>query len=783
MEQSTELLDLQKRCSEMVQREHHEYATPEHLLYALCDDDVFARVFMLFTLEYPGVMKIELDSYLQMLEKLDTTAEPDTIEFSSNMQIIYGAALQTAQFSGCSTMTIAHLVGALLKLDDNCFAYSVLTSHIEDTTGFLAALAESYGSGKREEELDGEAVYDTEEEYSLEDLFDDNNAYAASDDKTAPWRNFVTDITEMLRRDPGCRNPLIGREAELERTIQVLCRCEKNNPLHVGEPGVGKTALVYGLARRIIEGRVPERLQGSSMFLLDLGSMLADTQYRGDFEKRIKMVMEGIKELSLQAAQKGMGTAIVYIDEIHNIVGAGQIGESSLDAANMLKPYLEGGTVRFIGSTTYAEFNRHFSKSPGMIRRFQQIDIPEPSVDDTIQILEGLRSRYEDYHHVVYEAGVFEHAVRMADRYINDRFLPDKAIDLIDEAGAFVEVRGKREEGIEDAPEAAGIVTRQLINDVLARICKVTSFADDEDDTAALAELDTRIKGRIYGQDEAVQQVVEAVQMSRAGLLDDGKPVASFLFVGPTGVGKTEVARVLAQELSLELIRFDMSEYAEKHTVAKLIGSPAGYVGYEDGGLLVDAVRKNPHCVLLFDEIEKAHPDVFNIFLQMMDYARLTDNKGRKADFRHAVIIMTSNAGAQFASQASVGFGGSVSRGEAMLTTVRKTFKPEFIARLSATVVFHDMDAHMAEMIFDKKLREFSEKLAARHVTMTLMPAARQQLIAEGYTLKTGAREMDRVIAQHLKPLFTRAILFGDLKNGGEATVDLTSTKNYIIKI
>ncbi|MDO4211904.1 MAG: AAA family ATPase [Bacteroidales bacterium] len=776
----------------MVHREHHEYATPEHLLYALCDDEVFARVFMLFTLEYPEVMKGELDSYLQMLEKLDTIADPDTIEFSSNMQIIYSAALQTAQFSGCSTMTIPHLVGALLKLDDNCYAYSVLTSHIEDTTGFLAALAESYGSGKLEEEEDID--WDAINEALPDDLFGNNNDFAASTDNSAPWRKFVTDITEMLRKDPGCRNPLIGREAELERTIQVLCRCDKNNPLHVGEPGVGKTALVYGLARRILEGRVPERLQDSSMFLLDLGSMLADTQYRGDFEKRIKMVMEGISELSQQAASRGKGAAIVYIDEIHNIVGAGQIGENSLDAANMLKPYLESGTIRFIGSTTYAEFNRHFSKSPGMIRRFQQIDIPEPSVDDTIQILEGLRSRYETYHGVVYDKGVLEHAVRMADRYINDRFLPDKAIDLIDEAGAFVEVRGKREEvrdsgqetiedAIEDAPEAAGIVTRQLINDVLARICKVTSFADDEDDTASLADLDTRIKGRIYGQDEAVQQVVEAVQMSRAGLLDDGKPVASFLFVGPTGVGKTEVARVLAQELNLELIRFDMSEYAEKHTVAKLIGSPAGYVGYEDGGLLVDAVRKNPHCVLLFDEIEKAHPDVFNIFLQMMDYARLTDNKGRKADFRHAVIIMTSNAGAQFASQASVGFSGGVSRGEAMLTTVKKTFKPEFIARLSATVVFHDMDAHMAEMIFDKKLREFSEKLAAKHVTMTLTPAARQQLLTEGFTQKTGAREMDRVIAQHLKPLFTRAILFGDLKNGGDATVDYSPESGYSIDV
>lgn len=726
----------------------HDILTPEHILRVLIDDPQFREAVLFVDIDLEAIATY-LDDFLATLDTVDDfpdyepvegladDASESGIDLSYMLMRAYEHADAHAQSSGSDYVTVPLFVNAILSLGPDSPAVIALQAYA-DCTALLEALTAHYGSGRT-------LPPGTAGAPSLS---------GKAGGEASPWRSLVTCITQQLRERPDSRGPFIGREAELERTIQVLCRCDKNNPLHVGEPGVGKTALVYGLARRINEGRVPERLKGSEIYLLDLGSMLADTQYRGDFEKRIKLVMEGV-------AEEGKG--IVYIDEIHNLIGAGRIGEGSFDAANMLKPYLEGGAIRFIGSTTYGEFNRHFAKSPGIVRRFQKIDIAEPSVDDAVQILEGLRARYETFHGVVYEAGVFEHAVRMADRYINDRFLPDKAIDLIDEAGAQLEA-------LRD--ERTAVCTKALIDEVLARICNVSSFADSDDDTAALADLDPRIKGRIYGQDEAVRQVVEAVQMSRAGLLDDNKPVASFLFVGPTGVGKTEVARVLAQELNLELIRFDMSEYAEKHTVAKLIGSPAGYVGYDDGGLLTDAVRKTPHCVLLFDEIEKAHPDVFNIFLQMMDYARLTDNKGRKTDFRHAVIIMTSNAGAQFASQASVGFANSVSSGEAMLRTVRKTFKPEFIARLSATVVFRDMDATMAEMILDKKLGELSARLATKGVTMTLSPAARAALLSEGFTRKTGAREMDRVIAQHLKPLFTRAILFGALREGGAATVE-----------
>ena len=568
----------------------------------------------------------------------------------------------------------------------------------------------------------------------------------------APWRKLVTCVNDTY----ADHNPLIGREAELERTMQVLCRKDKNNPLHVGEPGVGKTALIYGLTALIERGAVPERLRGARVYMMDMGTMVAGTQFRGDFEKRIKMVMEGL-------AQEG--NAILCIDEIHNLIGAGRNGDASLDASNMLKPYLESGAIRFIGSTTYDEYNRYIAKQKSLVRRFQQIDIAEPSVDDAIRIVEGLRPSYEKFHGVKYAAGVVEFAVRSAAKHIRDRFLPDKAIDLIDEAGAYRETHPL-------TTQKRQTVDRRLVTDILARVCKIDAEALKEQSNDALRTLESDIKKEIFGQDEAVDRVVEAVQMSKAGLADDTKPMASLLFVGPTGVGKTEVARVLSERMGMKLVRFDMSEYAEKHAVAKLIGSPAGYVGYEDGGLLTAAVRKTPNCVLLFDEIEKAHPDIFNIFLQMMDYAALTDNHGERADFRNAVIIMTSNAGAQYASRASIGFTGSVSRGDAMLTTVKKTFKPEFINRLTDIVVFHDMSREMASLILDKKLAQLQTKLSAKNVTLHLSAEARELLLTKGFTPEYGARELDRVIGSMLKPLLMREILFGKLKKGGEFNVE-----------
>ena len=485
-----------------------------------------------------------------------------------------------------------------------------------------------------------------------------------------------------------------------------------------------------------------------------MGTLLAGTQFRGDFENRIKQIMDGV--------QKEGNNNIVYIDEIHTLVGAGATSDSAMDASNMLKPYLESGTIRFIGSTTYEEYNRHFSRSKGLIRRFQQIDIPEPSISETANIIRQLQPRYEAFHRVIYDDDAITFAVEASAKHINDRFLPDKAIDLIDEAGAAMEIEEKRNP-----------IGKKEIAEVLSKTCKVDALSvAEEDDYKKLESLASRMLAQIYGQDEAIRQVVESVQMSRAGLLDDNKPLASLLFVGPTGVGKTEVARVLARELGIELLRFDMSEYTEKHTVAKLIGSPAGYVGYEDGGLLTDAIRKSPNCVLLLDEIEKAHQDIYNILLQVMDYARLTDNKGRHADFRNVVLIMTSNAGAQFASH-KIGFNNNVSRGDAMMKAVKRTFKPEFLNRLSGAVVFHDMDREMATLILKKKLRELDTKLDAKQVKMTLTTDAFDYLLKEGFTPEYGAREMDRVISQQLKPLLMREILFGNLKNGGTISIGI----------
>ncbi len=702
----------------------HQFVTPEHLLFALLGQRAFQEALECFT-ESTKELSNKLLEYLNSMERMPDLGDgAPTINMSQQMEQMIIRANSQVESSSAERVDVPHMVSAMLQLSDSQANYLLTNTVDGDTPNFLSILVSQY------EENDAMAEEGEEREEEA-------------------WRTQVVCLNDNV----ASYNPLIGREEELERTIQVLCRKEKNNPLHVGEPGVGKTALVIGLAARIVEGRVPPRLRNSRIYQLDLGNLLAGTQFRGDFEKRIKTIMEGVKR---------EGNAIVYIDEIHNLVGAGRTGDGSMDASNMLKPYLEGGDIRFIGSTTYEEYNRYFSRSRGIVRRFQQIDINEPSVEETVNILKGLRPKYEEFHHVTYPDETIEYAVNASAKHVNDRFLPDKAIDLIDEAGAYREIH---------PVEGSDVVDKALIADILAKICKVDAMAMKDDDTANMETLLERVSASIYGQDEAVRQVVEAIQMAKAGLLEDDKPLASLLFVGPTGVGKTEVAKVLAREMGVQLVRFDMSEYTEKHTVAKLIGSPAGYVGYEDGGLLTDAIRKTPNCVLLLDEIEKAHPDIYNILLQVMDYAKLTDNKGRKADFRNVVLIMTSNAGAQYAAQASVGFGDRVPAGEAMMRQVKRTFKPEFINRLSATVVFNDMDRTMASLILDKKLRELDAKLAARKVTMKLGRDAREMLLTKGFTREYGGREIDRVIAHDLKPLLMREILFGRLKNGGTVTL------------
>ena len=712
----------------------NEFVTPEHLLLALTGLENFA-----LSLQTSGGNVARLNA-----ELVDVVTKMETVpvdwnqlpNHSMQMELLLDNAHKLAMLAEVQVVQVPHLVMALLGLQDSNAAYLLGKQLGENTSSFVAELVSLYDSD------DGVSGYgDT-------DAFNDD--FDMDEEREELWRSLVTGVNETYKK----HNPLIGRENELQRTIQVLCRKEKNNPLHVGEPGVGKTSLVYGLAAMIENGDVPERLKGCRIYQMDMGTMLAGTQYRGDLEKRIKQVMDGLLE---------EGNTILYIDEIHNLVGAGRASEGSMDASNMLKPYLESGDVRFIGSTTYAEYNRYFAKSAGIVRRFQQIDVPEPSPEEAVKILSGLKRQYEKFHNVTYAPEVIEFAVKASAKYINDRFLPDKAIDLIDEAGAYRQMH--------PLPTKRQKVDKELVADVLTKVCKVQAVALKDEGNEALLTLEKRMKQQIYGQDKVIELVTQAIQTAKAGLTEEGKPLAAMLFVGPTGVGKTEVARVLAAELGIELVRFDMSEYTEKHAVAKLIGSPAGYVGYEDGGLLTDAIRKAPNCVLLLDEIEKAHADIYNILLQVMDYARLTDNKGQKADFRNVVLIMTSNAGAQFASQANVGFASKISRGEAMMTQVKKTFKPEFINRLSSTVVFHDMDEPMARLILKKKINALKQQLLARNVELTLDEKAENYLLKVGFTPLYGAREMDRVIAAKLKPLLTREILFGKLKKGGKAIV------------
>lgn len=710
----------------------HEYVTPEHLLHEISFNENFVLAFKecLGDIE---LLRANLEQYLE--ENLDVveTIEPQMSYLAS--EILTNAAIKSNS-AGKEEIELIHVVDAIMNLEDSYASYYILLQGIEPVN-LLAAMMEVEPFSKSE----GETI----------EVEKDGEVINPSKEKKEHWEEYVSSLNDIAMESA----PLIGREKELERTMQILCRKYKNNPIHIGEAGVGKTAITIGLARLINENKVPDKLKGAQIFSLELGDLLAGTQYRGDFEKRLKAIMEGVSKFE---------KPIIYIDEIHNIVGAGSINGGSFDASNMLKPYLASGKIRFIGATTYDEYNKNFAKNKSLIRRFQNIDVKEPSIEESIDILKGLKNYYEEFHNVQYTEEAIKQSVILSDKYINDRYLPDKAIDLIDEAGAYRVMNP--EEGEKQ------IVDLSLIEEVLSKITNVPKQTVEMDEVKELLHLEEKLDEEIFGQKEAVKEVVNAIKLSRAGLNDDNKPVASMLFVGPTGVGKTEIAKVLSKALNIELIRFDMSEYAEKHTVAKLIGAPAGYVGYEEGGLLTDAVKKNPHSILLLDEIEKAHSDIFNILLQVMDYATLTDNQGKKTDFRNVILIMTSNAGASDVGKSLIGFGERSITRASIDEAVKKTFTPEFRNRLNKVIVFNNLNKEMSEKIIKKQFKLLNKKLAHKNVEVVPTENLINHIITKGTSEEYGAREIVRIINSEIKSKLVDIILFGNLKDGGRCIVD-----------
>lgn len=715
---------------------NHEYITPEHLLYMTTFNEDFGKAFKNVggdTIKLREDLQGYINENINVIEGYEAQGS-----HSFNEVILYSTS--RAQASDRNQVELSHLLDGIINLEESYAAYYLL-SQVE-WTDLLYELCDLQG----EERVNKEVIAEEGEKKEIKD---------------EGWKAYVTCLNDIV----DGYSPLIGRELELERTMQILCRKYKNNPIHIGEAGVGKTAITFGLARLINEGKVPEKLSNSKIFSIDLGGLLAGTQYRGDFEKRFKMVMDGVSEYS---------NPILYIDEIHNIVGAGAINGGTFDVSNMLKPYLTEGKIRVIGATTYDEFNKHFSKNKSLLRRFQNIDIKEPSVEETIKILSGLKGYYEDYHGVKYSKGTLEHAVELSDKYINERYLPDKAIDLIDEAGAYRVMHPLKKK--------VQTVDNKLIEEVLSKICNIPKQTVEIDEIEKLSKLEDELKSQVFGQEEGIKEVVKNIKLSRAGLNDDNKPVASLLFVGPTGVGKTEIAKTLANTLNIELIRFDMSEYVEKHTVAKLIGAPAGYVGYEEGGLLTDSVKKNPHCVLLLDEIEKAHSDIFNILLQVMDYATLTDNQGRKTDFRNVILIMTSNAGASKVGKSLIGFGDREVTREGITEEVKKIFTPEFRNRLSKVVVFNPINKEMSRNIVLKQLNLLKDKLKEKKIDLSWENSCIDFLEDKGISEEYGAREIIRVIDKEIKSLLVDKILFGKLKNGGKCTIEYENNEIKVIQ-
>ena len=733
--------ELEKSLNEIAQSasaRRHEFITVEHLLLALMNNDAALEV-----LRNVGANAAKLTSELEKYIEETTPVLPVSDEehgpqTTLGFQRVVSRSLFHVQSSGRKEVTGANVLVAIFSEQESQAVYLLKVQGVTriDVVNYI-----SHGISKAEDEEASEAGQQSA----------DGEEPAEAGQKALQL--YATDLNEEARA--GRIDPLVGRSEELERVIQILCRRRKNNPLLVGESGVGKTAIAEGLAKRIVDEKVPEVVAGSTIYSLDLGALVAGTKYRGDFEKRFKAVLAELKETE---------GSILFIDEIHTIIGAGAASGGVMDASNLLKPLLTSGQMRCMGSTTYQEYRGIFDKDRALSRRFQKIDVIEPDVDDTYRILKGLKSRFEEHYNLRYTDKALRTASELAARYINDRFMPDKAIDVVDEAGAAQQLQppSKRKKSIGASD----------VEQVVAKIARIPSSQVTSSDKASLRDLEGNLKMAVFGQDEAIEQLASAIKLSRAGLKSGEKPIGSFLFAGPTGVGKTEVSKQLAHAMGVELLRYDMSEYMERHTVSRLIGAPPGYVGFDQGGLLTEAVTKHPHCVVLLDEIEKAHPEVFNLLLQVMDHGTLTDNNGRKADFRNVVLIMTTNAGAQEMGRPPIGFAEQDNSTDGM-EVIRRMFTPEFRNRLDAIVQFSALKLEVVKTVVDKFLTELQAQLDEKRVTLEVDDEAREWLAREGYDEKMGARPMQRLIQEKIKRQLAEDLLFGELASGGTVRVSI----------
>ncbi|WP_112963510.1 ATP-dependent Clp protease ATP-binding subunit ClpA [Agrobacterium sp. fls2-241-TYG-188a] len=730
---------------------HHEYATLEHLLLALIEDADAAAVMGACNVDLDALRKTVVDYVDNELSNLVTGYDEDSKPTSGFQRVIQRAVIHV-QSSGREEVTGANVLVAIFAERESHAAYFLQE---QEMTRYDAVNYISHGIGKRPGTSQTRTPRGADEP--------ENEAKPArngsEEDSSAPKKQqealkaYCVNLNEKAKG--GKIDPLIGRHAEVNRTIQVLCRRSKNNPLYVGDPGVGKTAIAEGLAKRIVEGKVPEALKNDTIFSLDMGTLLAGTRYRGDFEERLKQVVKELEDFP---------GAVLFIDEIHTVIGAGATSGGAMDASNLLKPALSSGAIRCIGSTTYKEYRQFFEKDRALVRRFQKIDVNEPSIEDAIEIMKGLKPYYENYHHLRYSNEAIKAAVELSARYISDRKLPDKAIDVIDETGAA--------QMLLPASKRRKLITEKEIEVTIATMARIPAKTVSKDDEMVLANLEKELRSVVYGQDIAIEALSTAIKLARAGLREPNKPIGSYVFSGPTGVGKTEVAKQLAASLGVEMLRFDMSEYMERHTVSRLLGAPPGYVGFDQGGLLTDGVDQHPHCVVLLDEIEKAHPDIYNILLQVMDHGSLTDHNGKKIDFRNVILIMTTNAGASEMAKSAIGFGSSKRTGEDE-EALNRLFTPEFRNRLDAIIPFSPLPTAVIHKVVQKFVMQLETQLSERNVTFDLHEDAIAWLAEKGYDEKMGARPLGRVIQEHIKKPLANEILFGKLKKGGVVSVTI----------